>query len=93
MRRYGGLVLALVGVLRLLMEEGSSVLGIPISCGTALAYLTGADAGHPVALLVCTPTLHNASLEGLVLLVGGILTQVLASHRVPAPNPTRSESG
>lgn len=57
------LIACVFGVFRLLLDESVSVLGMPTSCGNAIAWLDGADNGRGASL--CGPQLHNASVEGM----------------------------
>ena len=72
----GGTAIVL-GLVRLLLTVNASFLGTDVDCGNAIGYLSGGDNKHPTGMAVCGSALHNASFEGIfLLLAGGILLLV-----------------
>jgi hypothetical protein len=61
-----GAVAAIFGLVRLLLDVTTTVLGTSESCGNAIGWL-----GHGSALDACGAPLHNASLEGVGTMVVG----------------------
>jgi hypothetical protein len=59
-----GLVVVVLGVVRLLLDVSATELGTSVSCGNAVNWLSGSDSGP--GTVVCGAPLHNASIEGVV---------------------------
>ena len=83
--RIGGAVAILAGVIRLIMATEVRVLSVPVSCGSPVAFLAGADNGHPITLAVCTPSLEAAVVLGAVLVALGIAGLVSSARADTRP--------
>lgn len=75
-----GVAAGVAGVLRLYLSVTATVLGTSVSCGNAIGYLTGGDNRHPTALAVCGSALRNASAEGIMLVVAGVVAIVVSRN-------------
>jgi len=81
----GGVVAALAGAARLLLDVTGSVLGSSVSCGNVIAYLRGTDNVQTALNEACKSALHNGAIEGIVLLVASVVLVVIGVALPTAP--------
>jgi hypothetical protein len=74
----GASVFFVLGVARLLITDSISLLGVPASCGSPLAYLMGSDNSSGLGLSVCRGTLRNGAIEGIALILLAVLFCIVA---------------
>jgi hypothetical protein len=85
-----GVVLLVLGGVRLVIDTSTTVLGTSASCGSALAYMGGADAHVSAeAMALCRAPLDNAVVESIMAGVVGLVLALIGAaeekrHR-PAP--------
>lgn len=74
----GASVFFVLGVARLLITDSISLLGVPVSCGNPLGYLTGTDNASGVGLSLCRGPLRNGAIEGITLILIAVLFCIFA---------------
>lgn len=76
--KVSGLIALAIAAMRLILRVNGSFLGTSVSCGNAIGYLTGGDNQHPNALAICRSGLQNATLEGVVFGIAGVILLIVA---------------